>query len=70
MSCKHCTDPNGDPCYPQYGTGPHKSFDEHGNHFTEFLPKEEWPENYREDPDCPGCGIWWCPVCGDGKPED
>lgn len=22
-----------------------------------------------EDPESPGCGTYWCPECGDGKPE-
>ena len=29
----------------------------------------QWPDNYMEDPGCPGCGTYWCPDCGDGKPE-
>ena len=32
--------------------------------------KDAWPTNYKEDPDCPGLGVWWCPYCGDGKPDD
>ena len=32
--------------------------------------KNAWPENYSEDPEFPGFGIWWCPHCGDGKPAD
>ena len=23
---------------------------------------------FTPDPDAPGCGTWWCPACGDGKP--
>lgn len=27
-------------------------------------PRETWPSNFREDPDCPGLGTWFCPSCG------
>lgn len=33
-------------------------------------PSFEWPDNYQEDPDCPGMGVWWCPHCGAGKPQE
>jgi hypothetical protein len=70
MSCEHCTDPDGMPCFPMYGVGPHKHVGTSIIGSTVLLPAEQWPENYQEDPDCPGLGVWWCPYCGDGKPAD
>ena len=51
QQCPHCTDPNGEPCYPIYGLAPREM---HGG------------ETFREDPDVPGCGTWYCPVCRAG----
>lgn len=71
MSCELCTDPDGYPCFPIYGVGPHRCFWQiPGSVIGESqpLPKEEWPDNYQEDKDNPGCGVWWCPECGEGKP--
>ncbi len=72
MTCIVCTDPDGEPCYPVYGLAPHE-------HIwsgvmitgTKPLPREQWPENFQEDPDpnYSGMGTWWCPLCGQGKPE-
>lgn len=73
MSCEYCTDPDGAPCFPIYGVGPHTHAGIAGNPLlgeTIPLPREEWPENYRENPNEPGHGVWWCPHCGDGKPDD
>lgn len=69
MSCDQCIDPDGEPCFPQYGLAPHL----HGTgpEFgvgTHFKPKCFWPENFQEDPDIPNHGVWWCSHCGDGKP--
>lgn len=75
MACEHCTDPDGECCFPVYGVGPHRHqglTGEPGSWIgsTVMLPKEEWPENYQEDADCPGMGVWWCPHCGEGKPSN
>ena len=73
MSCEYCTDPDGVPCFPVYGVGPHTHAGRDGNPLlgaTIPLPRDEWPENYRESADEPGHGLWWCPHCGDGKPDD
>ena len=52
---------------PCYGVGPHR----HGINFKTIpLEKPEWPDAYREDPDCPGMGVYWCHACGEGKPDD
>jgi hypothetical protein len=73
MTCQHCDDGDGLSCFPMYGVGPHrhemltKTSPIIGS--TRLLPESEWPDNYREDPDCPGCGTYWCPHCGEGKPE-
>jgi hypothetical protein len=72
MSCEHCTDPDGLPCFPIYGAGPHTVYEVPGvglGH-SQPLPREQWPSNYREDPAAPGQGVWWCSHCGDGKPKD
>ncbi len=72
MTCKHCIDPNGDPCFPSYGPAPHKCFYMIKGRtigHSETLPKSEWPDNFEEDPDCPGMGTYWCPHCGHGKPK-
>ncbi|MBI6883095.1 hypothetical protein [Pseudomonas putida] len=34
-----------------------------------MLNEVQEAEAYQEDPDTPGCGVYWCPYCGDGKPE-
>ena len=73
MACEYCTDPEGVSCFPEYGIGPHShEWGENGIVLgsTVVLPREEWPYNFMEDPDCPGLGVYWCPHCGDGKPEE
>lgn len=77
MSCDHCTDPDGQPCFPQYGVAPHI----HVNtgikeelfggwiHSTRYLPRSEWPTNFIPDPDDDRMGTYFCPKCGDGKPD-
>lgn len=73
MSCEFCTDPDGQPCYPIYGVGPHTHAGVGENPLlgpTQPLPREHWPANFRENPEEPGHGLWWCPQCGDGKPDD
>ena len=73
MACEYCTDTDGQPCFPIYGVGPHTCFYKITGATigqSQPLPREQWPDNYQEDPDCPGCGVYWCPECGDGKPEN
>lgn len=54
--------------YPHYGGAPGRD----GIRFvdgrpvfaqSEPDPRETWPANFREDPDCPGLGTWTCPTC-------
>jgi hypothetical protein len=50
MSCDYCTDPDGAPCFPLYGVGPHIHEGIDGNPLlgrTIPLPPDEWPDNYR-----------------------
>ena len=63
MPCEMCTDPDGIACFPMYGLGPH-----HHEGGGTTLTEKSAP-GFTPDPDCPGMGVWWCPHCGDGKPE-
>lgn len=69
MACEYCTDPDGQPCFPIFGVGPHKCFWKIPGAVigqSEPIQKEQWPDNYQETE--PGMGIYWCPECGEGKP--
>lgn len=33
------------------------------------MPLPELPDNYVEDPECPGLGVWYCPECRAGMKE-
>lgn len=71
MSCEHCTDLDGSPCMPSYGVAPHTCFYKIPGATigqSVLLPREEWPENFVEDPECPGQGMWYCPSCKEGMP--
>lgn len=71
MACEHCRSDDGELLYPHYGVGPHRCFYKIPGAIvgqSEPLQPGQWPENYREDPDVPGMGIWWCGACGEGKP--
>ena len=52
-------------CYfPSYGVAPHDHNLEKTGSFigsTELKDKAEWPENFKEDPECPGLGVYLCP---------
>ena len=58
--CKKCADGY---FYPQYGLAPHIHVGEDHVIFgsTRILPRDRWPENFVEDKDDPGCGIYYCP---------
>ena len=62
MSCDLCTDPDGVPCFPVYGLCPHHHEDGVTTLLAQVAP------GFTPDPENPGCGTWWCPHCGSGKP--
>lgn len=74
MTCAHCTQQGGTSIYPMYGVAPHKCFYKTPGKTlgeSELVPKEEWPSNFKEDPEVPGCGVYlWCMQCGEGKPDE
>lgn len=65
MTCEHCKDPDGIPCFPMYGLGPH----EHTPKGTFFYEAPTVP-GYTPNPDEFGCGWYWCPYCEEGKPKE
>lgn len=68
MTCEHCTDPDGVSCFPLYGLGPHTHRPGPMMGSTVFDEKQE-AEGFTPNPDEPGMGVWWCPCCGEGKPD-
>lgn len=70
MACEHCTAPDGESCYPIYGLAPHAHFGKQAIATTRFLPRAEWPSNFRPDSENAYHGVWWCSYCGEGKPAD
>ena len=63
--CDYCDDGDGICVFPYYGLAPH-THDVRGN--TRILPKDQWGDNFREDPDAPGQGTYLrCPKCGRGE---
>lgn len=62
MKCDFCK--KHDDIYPEYGLAPHyhdlaKTGSIIGS--TKFLPREGWPDNFVEDEEDPGCGVYFCP---------
>jgi hypothetical protein len=38
---------------------------------TVIDPKKNWPNNFWEDPEAPGCGVWTCEKCnGTGQDHE
>lgn len=66
MSCELCTDPDGVPCFPMYGLGPHVHKPGPMRGSTVLI--EQVADGFTPEPNDPGMGVWWCPHCGDGKP--
>lgn len=64
--CERCVDPDGLPCFPMYGLGPHVHTQPIGG--TVLLDQHERP-GFTPCEEEPGMGTYWCPYCGDGKPE-
>ncbi len=71
MPCKFCDDGDGKCAFPYYGVAPHEHDGADGAilGMTRLLPKEQWGENFRQDPQVPWCGTYLrCEFCGDGEP--
>lgn len=68
-TCPVCDDGEGSCVFPYYGVAPHThNFGAGLGYSTTILPKDQWPENFQEDPDCPGLGVYLrCPECGAGE---
>jgi hypothetical protein len=75
--CEHCDDGDGFSVYPYYGVAPH-IHDTTGRETagdplaligsTRLLPPDQWGDNFREDPECPGLGVYLrCEHCGRGE---
>lgn len=59
--CRECADGY---FYPMYGVAPHRhNLMRTGSLIgsTEVLSKDQWPENFIEDKEAPGCGTFYCP---------
>jgi hypothetical protein len=74
MPCMYCEELDGKCCYPYYGLAPHTHDLKKTGTFlfsTVLDPKETWPDNFKEDKDAPGCGVYThCPECGDSVKGD
>jgi hypothetical protein len=69
-ACEYCDDGDGFSAYPYYGVAPHICFYKLGRPIggSELLPRDQWGNNFREDPECPGNGVYLrCPHCGAGE---
>lgn len=59
--------------YPMYGLAPHRhvgvSSPKTFIGSTVIDPKSDWPKNFHEDPESPGCGTYVCPDCGVGEDD-
>jgi len=66
--CEVCDDGEGGCVFPYYGVAPHKHAPGPVIGSTVIDAPEMWPEEFREDPDAPGCGTYTnCPICGRGE---
>lgn len=72
--CEMCDDGDGFCVFPYYGVAPHTHQFNDTTHPTDWLgstrvlPKDQWGKNFREDPECPGQGVYMrCPGCGNGE---
>lgn len=64
MSCEWCTDPDGVPCFPLYGLGPHT----HDDQSKTIMTPNGQVDGFTPNPNEPGMGTHWCLHCGEGKP--
>lgn len=68
MPCELCDDGDGFCVFPYYGLAPHTHAEGPVIGSTELLPADQWGDNFREDEDCPGQGVYMrCPQCGEGE---
>ena len=67
--CGHCNDGDGLCIFPYYGVAPHTHDNSEGwIGSTRTLPREQWGDNFREDPDVEGHGVFMrCEHCGNGE---
>ena len=64
----HCEEKDCKELYPYYGLAPH-THDLSGRSFigsSRTIDKKLWPENFIEDKEEPGCGVYYCPKCFNG----
>lgn len=67
--CDMCDDGDGHCVFPYYGVAPHVH-NPIGEWLgsTQLLPRHEWGDNFREDPESEGSGVYMrCPRCGRGE---
>ena len=77
--CEQCDDGDGHCVFPYYGVAPHIHADTGRESpadplaligSTRILPREQWGDNFREDPESPGAGVYMrCPHCGRGEKQ-
>jgi hypothetical protein len=59
--------------YPYYGVAPHQHDMAKTGTFlgsTVLEPPSKWPKNFRPDPEGDSCGMYYCPTCLSGMPQD
>lgn len=70
-SCDMCTDPDGVPCFPIYGLGPHEHRGKSTIGSTVILDdRQQEVAGFTPSTTEAGMGFWWCPHCGSGKPAE
>lgn len=71
LCCPECDDGDGNCVYPYYGVAPHIHEQSHPADWlgsTRLLPKDKWGDNFREDQESPGQGVYMrCKHCGRGE---
>ena len=68
MSCEHCTDEDGLPCFPTYGLAPHSHVVNNGVIVGTILDDPKPVSGFTPSVTEPSMGVWWCEYCEDGKP--
>jgi hypothetical protein len=61
------------PAYPYYGQALHRHFIDLSARGLAWsscsVPRDQWPDNFVEDPESPGLGAYYCPTCRRGMGE-